>query len=152
MNITYSDQEIAALVQERKELPYNWRNILVGGNNNSRKLLLTGDNGNKFRIIARLNDIQPLDFSVILTVIVPLSNRDFRLCRYNGGSHEHTNTIENEKFKDFHIHFATERYQQRGLSEDTYARPTNRYNDFHTALNCLIKDTNFKAPIQLTLF
>lgn len=152
MDITYSDQEIAALLQERKVLPYNWRSILLRGNNNCRKLLLTGDNGNQFHIIARLNDIQPLDFSVILTVIVPLSNRDFRLRRYNGGNHEHTNTIENEKFKDFHIHFATERYQQRGLAEDTYARPTDRYNDFHTALNCLIKDANFKGPIQLTLF
>ena len=72
MHITYSDQEIAALIQERKVLPVNWRNTLLKANNKKRELIVTGDNENKFHIIARRKDIQPLDFSVILTVVVPL--------------------------------------------------------------------------------
>ena len=68
----------------------------------------------EFRIILRRNHINPLDFSVILAVRVPNSNQLFRLRRYNGNSHEHTNKIENEKLHDFHIHLATKRYQERG--------------------------------------
>ena len=53
---------------------------------------------------------------------VPQSNRVFRLRRYNGKSHEHTNPIEKEIFYDFHIHTATERYQVlENKKEDTYA-------------------------------
>ena len=57
----------------------------------------------------RQNRINLLDFSVILAVRVPQLNQVFRLRRYNGRSHEHTNQIESVTFHDFHIHFATER-------------------------------------------
>lgn len=102
MNITYSDQEIEALIQERKVLPDNWHNILLGANSTKGYLVVTGDNGNNFRIIARHNDTHPLDFSVILTVTVPLSNRQFRLRRYNGWTNPHYNSIEKEEVHGFH--------------------------------------------------
>lgn len=149
MAVTYSDREIVSLVQERKPVPTNWRNqisLRTKRNHKEQHLDLVGETGNKFRLILRQNSINPLDFSIILAVQVPQSNQLFRLRRYNGKSHEHTNRIENETFYDFHIHFATDRYQQIGAREDTYAKPTDRYADFHRALRCLIADANFEVP------
>ena len=147
----YSDSEIAALVRERKPLPLDWRNRIrlrsrpkMG--HNERDLKVTGNNGTEFRVILRQNRINPLDFSIILMVCAPQSNQLFRLQRYNGKSHEHTNQIERNTFYDFHIHMATERYQKIGTREDAYAEPTDRYGDFHGALRCLIEDTNLDIP------
>ncbi|MBF0438663.1 MAG: hypothetical protein HQL93_06025 [Magnetococcales bacterium] len=94
-------------------------------------------------LILRLNSVNQLDFSVILAVIPPGSNRNFRLCRYNGKHGEHTNKLEQEIFYNFHIHTATERYQLLGVDEDTYAKATNRYADYHGALECLLEDCGF---------
>lgn len=78
----------------------------------------------------------------------------FRLVRYNGKSHAHTNTIENESFYGFHIHRATERYQELGGREDTYAELTDAYKNFDGALACMFRDCGFPASmkIQMTLF
>ena len=100
----------------------------------------------RFRLILRKSRINRLDFSIILAVLVPQSTQVFRLRRYNGRSHEHTNRIENETFYDFHIHFATERYQDLGAREDAYARPTSRYGTFRGALECLLTDASFSVP------
>lgn len=89
-----------------------------------------------------------MDFSVILAVRVPQSNQVFRLRRYNGKSHEHTNHIEGQSFYDFHIHLATERYQEIGAREDTYAEPTDRYETFQDALRCLLADASFDVPSE----
>lgn len=150
MPITYSHQELAAFIQERKPLPANWRSQFLTKLKRSHKeehLVLTGDSGNTFRVIIRQNLLNPLDFSVILAVQVPHSNEIFRLRRYNGGSHEHTNHIEKVKFVGFHIHSATERYQAEALvPDDGYAEPTNRYNELNGALQCLFDDANFEEP------
>lgn len=148
---TYSDQEIAALLQERKPLPADWRNrtrLRPKRGHDERDLELSGEAGNEFRLILRRNKLNPLDFSIILAVRVPQSNQIFRLRRYNGKSHEHTNHIENESFYGFHIHMATERYQEIGTREDAYAKPTDRYGDFHGALGCLIEDGNLEVPVN----
>ena len=146
MEPIFSDQEIEALIQERKPLPEDWRNKLLSPNNEKGDLLVIGDNGNKFRIIARQNALIPLDFSVILAVLIPPSDQNFRLRRYNGWTNRHRNAIEKEKVDGFHIHFATARYQAKGLDEETYAEPTDRYKDFKGALDCLIADANFQEP------
>ena len=148
MEPTFSDQEITALIEERKVLPDDWHSYLL----RKRDLVVIGENGNEFRIIARQNTIRPADFSVILTVRVPSSKREFRLRRYNGWTNPHRNRIEKEEIDGFHIHFATERYQRIGLNEDTYAQTTDRYSDFSGALQCLIADTNFEKPAQQTFF
>ena len=150
MAVTYSDEEIEELIQERKVLPNDWRNQL----DRRRKLLVDGDHGNTFCIITRPGKVNPLGFSVILTVIVPLSNQHFRLRRYNGSDHTHYNRIEKEEIDGFHIHFATERYQlNRPMpKEDDYAQPTDRYSDLEAALQCLIDDANFERPQQQELF
>lgn len=146
---TYSDGEIAALVQERKALSADWSNRLTlrrKRGHDERDMEIKGNAGNEFRLILRQNRINHLDFSIILAVRVPQSNRLFRLRRYNGKSHEHTNHIENVTFYDFHIHMATERYQEFGTREDAYAEPTDRYADFHDAVRCVIDDANLVVP------
>jgi hypothetical protein len=153
----YSDQEIEALLRERKPLPDNWRDqvrLRPKRGHQERDLEIIGNAGNQFRLILRQNRINPLDFSIILAVRVPQSNQLFRLRRYNGRSHEHTNHIEDETFYDFHIHVATERYQEFGTREDAYAEATDRYGDFHGALRCLLADAGLVVPptVQGDLF
>ena len=144
MEITYSKKEIVKLIQERKVLSNDWRNQIY----KDKSFVVNGENGNEFRIIVRQNPKKPLDFSAILTVLAPLSNQEFRLRRYNGPNHTHTNRIEREEINGCHIHSATERYQLRGQSEDSYAQSTNRYRDLSGALQCLINDANFEEPPQ----
>ena len=67
-------------------------------------------------------------------------------CRNNGRSHEHTNHIEGGPFCDFHIHLATERYQEIGAREDAYAEPTDRHGTFHDAFRCPLADASFDVP------
>lgn len=97
-------------------------------------------------MILRQSTFNTLDFSVILGYQLPKSTQLFRLRRYNGRSHEHTNKIEGVTFYDFHIHQATERYQDIGLDEDTFAEATSRYQDMSGALQCLLADCAFEEP------
>lgn len=152
MAITFSDQDITSLLLERKTLPTDWRKrtqIVAKRGHGERHLDISGDSGNEFRMILRRSSINAQDFSVILAVRVPLSNQVFRLLRYNGRSHEHTNHIEGKTFYDFHIHHATERYQDLGAREDAYAEPTDRYGTIQEALRCLFSDANFDVPSEL---
>ena len=149
MAATYSDNEIAALIGERKPLPQDWRSRLrlrPKQGHDERDLDFNGDDGSEFRLILRRSIVNSLDFSVILATRVPQSNRLFRLRRYNGLSHEHTNQIEGERFYDFHIHMATQRYQETGAREDAYAQPSGRYSDFTGALECMLADAAFDSP------
>ncbi|MCY4553521.1 MAG: hypothetical protein OXC79_07590 [Candidatus Poribacteria bacterium] len=152
MTIRYTDQEIGELVQERKALPTDWRNQFVTrirrGNEESH-LSLIGDRGNKFRIIIRQNQFNESSFSVVLGVHASLLNQLFRLRRYNGNDHTHTNGIEKVTVQGFHIHFATARYQRRGLREDDYAETTNRYKDIDGAFECLIADANLEDIFEI---
>ena len=149
MAVIYTDHQIDALVRERKPLPADWQErarMKAKRGHAEQYLDLTGEAATRFRLILRQNRINGLDFSIILAVLVPQTTQVFRLRRYNGRSHEHTNQIENETFYDFHIHFATERYQELGAREDAYARPTDRYGTFQDALDCLFTDANVSVP------
>ena len=57
-------------------------------------------------------------------------------------------------FYDYHIHTATERYQELGMREDSYAEPSDRFSDLNTAINCMLKECGFEVPHdpQLKLF
>jgi hypothetical protein len=112
----------------------------------NRSLRFRAKGGSSFQIILRKNRINLLDFSVILGYLPELSAQMFRLRRYNGKSHEHTNQIERITFYDFHIHHATVRYQDPGLREDAYAVVTNWYGDFDGALALMLSDCNFQLP------
>ncbi len=95
-----------------------------------------------------------MDFSVILAYQPPDTNILFRLRRYNGKSHEHSNHLERQTFYEFHRHTATERYQEAGFREDTFAERDNRFADLHEALSCLFEDCAFELPqvLQMALF
>ena len=156
MEPIFSDQEIAALIKERKILPNERRNKFrkrMNRGSNEYLLNITGEEGNKFRVIVRMSVSDELNFSVVLGVKVPPPKKFFRLRRYNS-NHEHTNTIEDEKVNGFHIHTATERYQVNSVREEDYAEPTERYTDVNGALKCLFADANFEDPnaLQDTLF
>lgn len=151
MAVVYSDDEIAVLIGECKPLPQGWnpkQRLRAKRGHLEHELEVKGESGNEFVVILRQGSNNIFDFSVILAVRVPESNRIFRLRRYNGRSHEHTNQIEGETFYDFHIHEATERYQDSGAREDAYAVVTDRYSDLVTAVSCLLEDANFKLPPQ----
>ena len=111
MDVKYTDQQIAELITERKILPDDWRTQL----NRNNSLYIIGENGSRFRLITNQNEKYPSDFSVILGVINPKTGATFRIRRYNGmPKRPHNNKIEKQKIYGYHIHFATERYQERG--------------------------------------
>ena len=149
MAVNLTDGEIAALIAEAKPLPDDYRQRVQTKpkrGHRERELDVSGASGSEFRLILRESSFNPLDFSVILAWLPPQSTTSFRLCRYNGKSHEHTNTLESQTFYDFHVHRATERYQQSGLREDSFAEPTTRYQDVKGAWQCLIQDCGFQFP------
>ena len=149
MAVNLTDGEIAALIAEAKPLPDDYQQRVQTKpkrGHRERELAFVGANGSQFRLILRQSSFNPLDFSVILAWLPPQTTTPFRLCRYNGKSHEHTNTLELRTFYDFHVHRATARYQQSGLREDTFAEPTTRYQDFGSALQCVIQDCGFQLP------
>jgi hypothetical protein len=149
LSILLTDAEIAALISEAKPLEpgyFSKLQLRPKQGHRERELDINGANGSQFRLILRQNLFNALDFSVILAYSVASSSQLFRLRRYNGKCHEHTNQIERTKFYDFHIHFATERYQHSGLREDAYAEATDRYGDFQGALDCLIQDCGLIRP------
>lgn len=144
-----TDKDIQALLAEPKPLPADYQRRLVARpkrGHSEVELAVQGDGGSDFRIIVRQSLANALDFSVILGYCPPNSNQVVRLRRYNGKSHEHTNTMERETFYGFHIHQATERYQASGNREDTFAEPTDRYADVRGAIDCLIADCSMQLP------
>ena len=160
------DNEIEALLKERKILPENWQSqFQVKDKSNfqhqERSVEIKGVNGNSFRVILRRNKINIFDFSIIL-MFLDKDGKEYRLVRYNGKHpSEHTNKWEeeqgqnNSKFSpSFHIHKATERYQEAGYPMDSYAEMSTGYHDFHSALNCFLEENNFIKPksSQLELF
>lgn len=157
MSIRYSDKDIERMIREQKPLPVNYQSRIQlrdKRGHKEREWDVDGTQGGKYRVILRQSDFNTLDFSVILAVFPADTNQLFRLRRYNGKSHEHTNQIEADTFYNFHIHYATERYQDSGGREDAFAEPTDRYADFRSAVLCLLKDCGFMIPegSQATLF
>lgn len=149
MAVQLEELIILALLAETKPFSADYRGRMQTrpkSGHKERELDITGAQGSEFRLILRQSLFNALDFSVILAYRPPGTNQLFRLRRYNGKSHEHTNRLEGETFYDFHVHMATERYQESGLREDTFAEPTDRFADFQGAIRCLLTECNFVVP------
>ena len=149
MAARYSDSDIDDMIRERKPLPDGWRSRIQlrdKRGHKEREFNVTGNQNNGYSVILRQSDFNPLDFSVILALSPADSNQLFRLRRYNGKSHEHTNQIEGNTFYGFHVHQATERYQELGGREDAYAEPSDEYADYHSAISCLLRNCGFETP------
>ena len=149
MAIVLSESDIASLLAEAKPLPLDYQSRLQPRpkfGHKERELDVSGVGGSDFQLIIRQSLFNPLDFSVILGYLVPETNVLFRLRRYHGRSHEHTNRIEGNTFYDFHIHTATERYQTAGFEEDHYAESSGRFADLSGAIQCMLQDCAFEIP------
>ena len=153
-----TDIEIQDLINEPKRIsesvyslmrsmkPKRGRNPHIMGN--SCKFPRQNGKG-EWLLYIRLNSKNHLDFSCGLKFIPERSIPEFTLRRYNGKNHPHTNLLEKGKtFRDFHIHTATEKYQNSKYSEEHYAEPTDRYGELKEALECLFKDCKIEEEIE----
>jgi len=150
--IRLSDEEIDRLIGEPKSLPGNYRSLMrlkAKKGHRERDLDVTGSNGHEFQIIQRQSESNVLDFSIILAYRPRETNELFLLRRYNGRSHEHTNSIEAQTFYDFHIHQATERYQDLGAKEASYAKPSTEYASIEEAVERMFEECGFIVPPEI---
>jgi hypothetical protein len=149
--VVLSEPSITELIAERKPIPDGLQPLtrLVLRNRHMRRDYdVKCKTGNCFVINVRRNTINQFDFSAILGYRLPGVNTIFLLRRYNGKSHYHTNPIENVMFRGFHIHTATERYQNVGTKVEHFAELTTRYADLDGAIDCLLADCGFRGPIE----
>lgn len=149
MALLYSDAEIAALLRERKPLSEDWQARMRRREKRGQiehRLDIAGVDSTPFSLIIRRSEHDRADFSAILGVRTMALERLFILRRCDGRSHRHRNAIEGDRFRDFHIHTATERYQRRGYREDGFAQPAERYSDLDGAIRCLFSDAHLDPP------
>ena len=148
--VQLTDKDIDALVAAPKPLPDDYRNRLrrrprsYSSNHEEGQLEITVEGSGAFRVILKKR-VNPLDFSAILGYIPPERWRLLRLRRYNG-VHRHTNKIEQTSFRGFHIHYATQRYQEAGWDIDAYAETTDGYSGIDGALELLLDECGFMRP------
>ena len=143
-----TDDDIKDLLEERKSLPQDYVKHMRPVKKASRQysqseLPVTGEMGSEFKLVIRKNLIDPLDFSVILVYLPREEGKGFILRRYNG-KHIHKNHLEGNELHDFHVHMATERYQQAGLKAEGYAEVSDGYASVQQATECLFRDANFQ--------
>lgn len=154
MSSILSDTKIQQLLNEPKLLPARWQQLRTPSarehsDSECASITVNGENGSIFKLYSRRNPLNQLDFSIILTVM-DSGGGETRLLRYNGKHpSKHTNQIEGTVIKnDFHIHIATERYQQSGRAIDGYAQATTKYATFEESLDAMLADNKFIFPGQ----
>ncbi|GAB4206409.1 MAG: hypothetical protein Fur0023_16270 [Bacteroidia bacterium] len=159
MDYFFDDNMITTLINEKKQLNITieeiYREIKLNNKCNHKECKISidrQDGQSEFLIIIRKSTKNELDFSVILAFRNKEHDKYFILRRYNGKSHRHTNKLENDAFYDFHIHYATERYQKHGLREDYYAEKTDKYNNIESAIQIMIRECNIKLKEIPNLF
>lgn len=157
MDVFLKDEEIDSLIKEEKniDVPISDFTTKFRDKRAHREydLLIQREDQSAFKIIIRQAIENPLDFSAILGYIPKGKGDVFRLRRYNGKSHYHSNNIEKDSFYDFHIHTASERYQLSGMKEEHFAEVTDRYADIYGAIDCMVKDCSIvSSDPQATLF
>jgi hypothetical protein len=154
--IILTDEQIQELISEQKPLPEGLvpsPKMTTRNQSLRRDIEVTSDAGHEFIVKLRQNELYLFDFSVILGYRLPGLSKIFLLRRYNGKSHNHTNPIENERFREFHRHTATERYQKRGSKEEHFAEIDKRFSTFDDAIRCLLRDCGFMSQVDdLPLF
>jgi hypothetical protein len=155
---SFTDSDIKRFIEEPKTLPLDWVSKMKCVEKNLHKELsidvrgdleLKNENDeiktNMYKILLRQHKIDSLNFTAIFSFYLPYTGGILNMKRYCGKYHQHTNKIEGTELPiDFHIHTITHRYQKSSFENDTFAEITNRYNDLNGALNCLLKDCNFK--------
>ena len=159
--VDLTETEIMDLVNIPKQLPDNYKRQLklrtrsYSDKHEEAQMEIEGPSGSFFRIITRKSMTNPLDFTIIFGYVPPQKSKLLHIRRYNGKSHLHTNDIEGDTFFEYHIHYATERYQEAGWAIEKYAKLTDKYDNYDGALEYMLADCNFIKPenerIQQTL-
>ncbi len=148
MSALVDDGQIAALLNERK--PAATVESLTPSAADGAHLrlgrLYIGDRGTRFQVKVRRSRLDAKDFSVILAWDRPDETGLFLLTRCNGLSHQHRNKLEGDRFFDFHVHRATQRYQLGGFKEDAYAKVTTSYDGFGGAVEHFLAICAFRRP------
>ena len=152
-----TDSQIEELIHRAKPLPEGWRKRLRlrqhKGEAHKRAELQIDSNTEVFVIKCRQNSNNPLDFSIIL-VYKGKTGCEYRLLRCNGKHpSQHTHRWERDYGREgatfgpsFHVHRATERYQEAGLDIDGFAEPTDAYSDYFTGLEHFAQAGCFVDP------
>ncbi len=161
MSLFYTSEQIDELIREEKLISlegyqslFKLKDTKASHKEQSVEIKRSFDDDSFFKIIIRQNENNLFDFSVIFAIVFKNNNQIFKLRRYNGKSHRHRNKIENEKFYDYHIHQATERYQIAGSKEETFAQTTELYTDLRGAIYLMMRECNIIEPegLQQNLF
>lgn len=112
-----------------------------------------GDSGTAFALHLRQSSLDAYDFSVILTLVPLGGGPEINLLRHNGRGHTHRNKIEKTRLPStFHVHIATERYQQHGYEIDGYAEATTTFDSLATALDAMLRVASFRPPNERALW
>lgn len=105
-------------------------------------VLQSDDEAERFKLFVRQSKTVTDDFSCGL-IWLPAGGESLILVRYNGGSHEHPNHLEQTKISfACHVHRATERYIQANLKPESFAAETMAYQTCNGALHSLCVDCN----------
>lgn len=136
-----TDEKIAALIAMSKRVTNPAARRKVSSKHEQVNYIAIGsDDETTFQIFARQSIKVAESFSCGLLWISP-SGETVTLIRYNGLSHPHENSLEDDRFEfQCHIHRATERYITANKKAETYAETTDRYRTLSGALSCLLKD------------
>jgi hypothetical protein len=143
MGYYLTDDEIHSLIHEPKPYPGTraaMMHLKTSDGHKRGSFDIQRADGSQFIVKLRQNMNNVNDFSAIIGFQEKGNSVTFILKRYNGKSHEHSNKIEKTKIYNFHIHTATQRYQDENRKEESYAEETNRCSNLVTALDCLIED------------
>ena len=136
------DTEIMYLINEPKTLYKKGRWSIQGKFRKRNDILVSVDNDYTFQLFHRQSLLLASSFSYGL-LWTPSHRENIILTRYNGASHNHTNTIENESIEmHCHIHVATQRYIESNQKAEHYAIETDKYEAPHEAFLCLLTDCN----------
>ena len=148
-----SDTQINMYIQEKKVLPAGFSSSPPlkqrgRGEQYHFEQEVRGVTGNIYKIIIRVSLVNPSDFSIIFGIL--LNGALFIIRRYNGDSHIHTNKIEGIEVEGYHIHKASEKYQEKGFRPEGYAEKTVNYSNWRTALDVMLNENNFIVNWQNT--
>ena len=135
-----TDEQIAELITCQKHVERANSKLQPEGKHLRRDFIAKSmDERHEFVIFTRQSTIIPVSFSAGLRW-KSRTGEEVILLRCNGSDHEHTNTIEAEKFSGTcHVHTATERYASIGKKIDSFARSESAYRTLDGALHHLTK-------------
>ena len=143
--VKYTNEEITRMVERVKPIRPGTLDIDMKRDGKHRRggVDLLDAKGVEYRIYIRQAILNSSNFSIGLGLKQEGTSTLFVLRRYCGNFKPHYNPIEGERFRDYHIHKATERYQRmKDVQPEKYAERTDKYDSFEGALETLREECN----------